>query len=117
MDEWIPISYRPPRKDEYGKVLVTYIPPSGGAFWKTVIIAHYSDLMGIAKPCFYIGEVGKESFQNITEHVIAWMPSPKPYDPWSKQDIENFMVDKIDQYTSWIETACGNTEESDDISG
>ena len=78
MDDWIPVSERPPRKDEYGKVLVTYTPPAG-ELWKTVIIAHYSDLMGITKPCFHIGEVGKD-FQNITEHVTAWAPLPEPYD-------------------------------------
>ncbi len=75
---WIPVSERLPHKCEYGKVLVTYIP-SGGTLWTTVIIAHYSDLMGIAKPSFHIGEVGKKSFQNITEQVIAWMPLPEPY--------------------------------------
>lgn len=75
---WIPVSERLPKKSEYGKVLVTYIP-SGGTLWTTVIIAHYSDLMGIAKPSFHIGEVGKESFQNITKQVIAWMPLPEPY--------------------------------------
>ncbi len=76
--KWIPVSERLPRKGEYGEVLVTYIP-SGGTLWTTVMIAHYSDLMGIAKPCFHIGEVGKKSFQNITEQVTAWMPLPKPY--------------------------------------
>lgn len=78
VDKWIPVSERLPRKGEYGKVLVTYIP-SGGTLWTTVMIAHYSDLMGIAKPSFHIGEVGKESFQNITEQVTAWMPLPEPY--------------------------------------
>lgn len=81
---WIPVSERLPEKGEYGKVLVTYIP-SGGTLWTTVIIAHYSDLMGIAKPSFHIGEVGKESFQNITEQVIAWMPLPKPYKAGEKE--------------------------------
>lgn len=76
--KWIPVSERLPKKGEYGKVLVTYIP-SGGTLWTTVIIAHYSDLMGISKPSFHVGEVGKESFQNITEQVIAWMPLPEKY--------------------------------------
>ena len=76
--KWIPVSERLPEKSEYGKVLVTYIP-SGGTLWKKVIIAHYSVLMGIAKPSFHVGEVGKKSFQNITEQVIAWMPLPQPY--------------------------------------
>lgn len=75
---WIPVSERLPEKGEYGKVLVTYIP-SGGTLWTTVMIAYYSDLMGITKPCFHIGDVGKESFQNITKQVTAWMPLPKPY--------------------------------------
>lgn len=75
---WIPVTERLPKKCEYGEVLVTYIP-SGGTLWATVIIAHYSDLMGIAKPSFHIGEVGKGSFQNITKQVIAWMPLPAPY--------------------------------------
>jgi len=77
-DGWIPVSEKLPKKGEYGKVLVTYIP-SGGTLWTTVIIAHYSDLMGISKPSFHVGEVGKESFQNITEQVIAWMPLPESY--------------------------------------
>ena len=76
---WIPVTERLPKQCEYGEVLVTYIP-SRGKRWATVIIAHYSDLMGIAKPSFHIGEVGKESFQNITKHVIAWMPLPEPYE-------------------------------------
>lgn len=75
---WIPVTERLPEKGEYGKVLVTYIP-SCGTLWTTVMIAYYSDLMGIAKPSFHIGEVGKESFQNITKQVTAWMPLPKPY--------------------------------------
>ena len=75
---WIPCSERLPEKGEYGKVLVTYIP-SGGTLWTTVIIAHYSDLMGIAKPSFHIGNVGKNDFINITEQVTAWMPLPEPY--------------------------------------
>ena len=84
---WFPISEKLPGKGEYGKVLVTYIP-SGGTLWTTVIIAHYSDLMGIAKPFFHIGEVGKESFQDITEQVIAWMPLPEPYKPQEVRDKE-----------------------------
>ena len=75
---WIPCSERLPEKGEYGKVLVTCIP-SGGTLWTTVIIAHYSDLMGIAKPSFHIGNVGKNDFINITEQVTAWMPLPEPY--------------------------------------
>ena len=78
-ESWIPVSKRLPEKGEYGKVLVTYIP-SGGTLWTTVMIAHYSDLMGIAKPSFHVGEVGKKSFQNITEQVTAWMPLPAPYE-------------------------------------
>ena len=81
MDKWISVSERLPQKSEceYGAVLVTYIP-SAGTLWTTVMIARYSDLMGIAKPSFHIGEVGKKSFQNITAQVIAWMPLPKPYE-------------------------------------
>lgn len=83
---WIPVSERLPKKCEYGEVLVTYIP-SGGTLWATVIIAHYSDLMGIAKPSFHIGEVGKDSFQNITKQVIAWMALPKRYEEGKYNDI------------------------------
>ena len=73
---WTPCGERLPYR--FGKVLCTFIP-SGGNLWTTVIIAHYSDLMGIAKPCFWVGEVGKNSFTNITEQVKAWMPLPEPY--------------------------------------
>ena len=75
---WISVKDRLPQKGEYGDVLVTFIP-TAGALWATVMIARYSDLMGIAKPCFHIGEVGKESFENITPQVTAWMPLPSPY--------------------------------------
>ena len=71
---WIPCSVRLP--DRFGKMLVTFIP---GTLWTYVIIANYSDLMGIAKPCFWIGNVGKNDFANITSHVVAWMPLPEPY--------------------------------------
>lgn len=75
---WISVKDRLPKKGEYGDVLVTFVPPAG-TLWATVMIARYSDLMGIAPPCFHIGEVGKESFENITPQVTAWMPLPQPY--------------------------------------
>ena len=74
--QWIPCSERLP--DRFGKMLVTFIP-AAGTLWTRVIIANYSDLMGIAKPCFWIGNVGKNDFANITSHVVAWMPLPEPY--------------------------------------
>ena len=74
--QWIPVSEQLPEK--YNEYLVTYIAPAG-THWTYVIIAHYSDLMGIAKPCFHIGNVGKNDFQNITDGVVAWMPLPEPY--------------------------------------
>ena len=73
---WIPCSERLP--DRFGKMLVTFVP-AAGTLWTRVIIAHYSDLMGIAKPCFWIGNVGKSDFANITSQVVAWMPLPEPY--------------------------------------
>lgn len=74
--QWIPCSERLP--DRFGKMLVTFIP-AAGTLWTRVIIANYSDLMGIAKPCFWIGNVGKNDFANITSQVVAWMPLPEPY--------------------------------------
>ena len=76
--EWIPCSKRLPDRTEYGEVLVTLIP-SAGTLWNMVMIAQYSDLMGIAKPSFHIGDVGKINFENITKQVTAWMPLPEPY--------------------------------------
>lgn len=73
---WIPCGEGLP--DRFGKILVTFIP-AAGALWTQVIIANYSDLMGIAKPCFWIGNVGKNDFANITSQVVAWMPLPEPY--------------------------------------
>ena len=84
---WIPVKDRLPQKGEYGDVLVTFIP-TAGILWATVMIARYSDLMGIAKPCFHIGEVGKKSFENITPQVIAWMPLPKAYETQESEDKE-----------------------------
>ena len=74
--KWIPCSERLP--DRFGKMLVTFIP-AAGTLWTQVIIANYSDLMGIAKPCFWIGNVGKNDFENINSQVVAWMPLPEPY--------------------------------------
>lgn len=73
---WISCSEKLP--DRFGKMLVTFIP-AAGTLWTQVIIANYSDLMGIAKPCFWIGSVGKNDFSNITSQVVAWMPLPEPY--------------------------------------
>lgn len=82
-DGWIPCSERLPEK--YGQYLVTFIP-SAGTLWTYVLIACYSDLMGIAKPSFHIGNIGKNDFANITEQVTAWMPLPDPYKPKEKND-------------------------------
>ena len=76
LPKWVPCSERLP--DTFGDILVTFIP-SAGTLWTRVIIAHYSDLMGLSKPCIWSGEVGKASFQNITKQVTAWMPLPEPY--------------------------------------
>lgn len=73
---WIPTSERLPEK--FGRCLVTYIP-GGGTLWTTVIIARYSDLMGIAKPCFYLGNPGRNDFEDISSGVTAWMPLPDIY--------------------------------------
>lgn len=70
---WIPCSERMP--DRYGKTLVT----CGSGVWALVMIAVYSNLMGISKPCFWIGNVGKNDFENITDQVTAWMPLPESY--------------------------------------
>lgn len=75
--QWIPCSERMP--EMYGQYLVTFIP-SGGTLWTCVLIARYSDLMGMAKPSFHVGTVGKNDFMNITEQVVAWMPLPAPYE-------------------------------------
>lgn len=74
--KWIPCRERLPEK--YGQYLVTFIP-SSGTLWTCVLIARYSDLMGIAKPSFHVGTVGKNDFMNITEQVTAWMPLPDTY--------------------------------------
>lgn len=75
---WIPVSERLP--DVFGKVFVTVSIPNNRSPLVTTIMAMYSDLMGITKPCFWLGEVGKDSFVNIMEYVTAWMSVPKPYE-------------------------------------
>lgn len=74
--EWTPIKEGPPKK--FGHYLVT-ITPAAGELWSKVAIAHYSDLMGIAKPGFWTGNVGKNDFEDLTELVTAWAPCPEPY--------------------------------------
>lgn len=74
--EWTPIKEGPPKK--FGQYLVT-ITPAAGELWSKVEIAHYSDLMGIAKPGFWTGNVGKNDFEDLTELVTAWAPCPEPY--------------------------------------
>ena len=78
-DGWIPVEERLP--EEYGEYLVTIVP-SAGYLWAKIIIANFSDLMGIVKkPIFYTREVGKIDFEDITDMVIAWRPLPEPYRP------------------------------------
>ena len=78
-DGWISVEERMP--EEYGEYLVTIVP-SAGYLWAKIIIANFSDLMGIVKkPIFYTGEVGKIDFEDITDMVIAWRPLPEPYRP------------------------------------
>jgi hypothetical protein len=70
--KWIPVSERLPEKSM--RCLVTV-----GRFNFTEI-ATYSDLMGIINhKIFYQGEVGHDSFVDITQYVKAWMPLPEPY--------------------------------------
>lgn len=69
---WIPVSEKLPEKNMDCLVAV-------GEFNFTEI-ASYSDLMGIIDHrIFYQGDVGHDSFKNITKYVKAWMPLPKPY--------------------------------------
>lgn len=71
--EWIPVTERLPEKNM--PCLLTV-----GKF-HLIQIGTYSDLMGtINHKIFWRGEYGENSFENITEYVIAWMPLPKPYE-------------------------------------
>lgn len=70
---WIPASERLPEKNMRCLVAV-------GQFNFTEI-ATYSDLMGIIDhKIFYQGDVGHDSFKNITQYVKAWMPLPTEYE-------------------------------------
>ena len=74
--KWIPCEERLPEK--YGDYLVAIIPKAG-VLWQRIMIARYSNLMGICvQPSFHIGEVGKDSFEKL-EGVVAWQPLPQPY--------------------------------------
>jgi len=72
MADWIPCSERLP--DRYGKTLVT----CGSGVWALVMIAVYSSPMGNS-PRFWIGDVGADTFEDITDRVTAWMPLPERY--------------------------------------
>lgn len=75
--EWIPVSERLPERNiaclvAVGKLNLTQM-------------AMYSDLMGtISNRIFYQGDVGYDSFIDITEYVKAWQPLPEPYKAESK---------------------------------
>ena len=71
--QWIPVSERLPEKNMRCLVAI--------GRYNFTQIAMYSDLMGIIDhQIFYQGYVGHDSFKNITQHVKAWMPLPKPYE-------------------------------------
>lgn len=72
-DRWIPVSERLPEKNMACLVSVGNI--------HLTQIAVYSDLMQtINHKIFYQGDYGHENFMNITDHVKAWQPLPKPYE-------------------------------------
>lgn len=76
-EHWIPVSKRLPDKNMECLVSV-------GEFNITEM-AIYSDLMGIKNHrIFYQGEYGHEDFEDITQYVKAWMPSPKRYEEESE---------------------------------
>lgn len=76
--EWIPVSERLPEKNMRCLVAV--------GFFNLTQIAIYSDLMGITDHrIFYQGEVGYDSFLDITEYVKAWQPLPEPYKAESEE--------------------------------
>lgn len=78
MQRWVPVSERLPEKNM--KCLVAV-----GRFNFTEI-ATYSDLMGIINhKIFYQGEVGHDSFKDITQYVKAWMPLTEPYKAGSEE--------------------------------
>ena len=68
---------------ETGEYLVCRVPEAGYLFRYNQLCV-FSDLMGILEhKIFYIGEVGKNSFENITDSVIAWQKI-EPYVEASK---------------------------------
>ena len=72
--KWIPVSERLPEKN-----MACLLSISKFNFTK---IGTYSDLMGtIDHKIFWIGEYGKNDFEDVTEYVRAWMPLPKRYIP------------------------------------
>lgn len=78
---WIPCSEKLPEKSIKCLVAVGRL--------NFTEIAIYSDLMGmIDHKIFYQGDVGHDSFKNITKYVKAWMPLPKPYEPQESEGNE-----------------------------
>ena len=74
---WIPVSERLPERNMECLVAV-------GKFNFTQM-AVYSDLMKtLNHRIFYQGDYGKENFEDITQYVNAWIPSPKSYKPESE---------------------------------
>ena len=98
--EWISCTERLPEKS--GRYLVTRGSNVCGSLWNKVDILNYSDLMGLKKEkIWWSGDVGKIDFEKC-DHVIAWMPLPKPYE--ESENKENDSNESLEQQRvgKWI---------------
>lgn len=93
VDEWIPVSERLPKQDEESE------------YYNSVIVTLDNDR--VSEGCYRDKEKewwadapdGEHYSENVTGHVIAWMPLPEPYRPEAHETKKQTNADRIRNMT------------------